>query len=269
MYTILTLKAWQGEIKARAARGRHYGIVLSGIPFRVQESMIAVWSKILKPFGTLSSYSINERSAKGSGFDGSVTLGFDLGELSAPTHLPKIPLIYGGTYYLSLDPRLGQVRIIGEKSCRACPALEGHCADAAACATRNRELSESSAKARSHHRRAGAAAAAAVMAAAPPAARSMVPPPPPSAMPPPPPDARATVALKQPPQDDPARADRTRSFRGFARCVRADWVAAEAARHGRKICPDYMSNTKTCAVGRACPLYHHEMPPPSTGAGAS
>ena len=164
-YTILTLKAWQDEIRARAARGRHYGVVLSGIPFRVQESMIHVWAKILKAFGTLSSYSINERGATGSGFDGSVTLGLDLGELSEPTHLPKIPLIYGGKYYLSLDPRLGQVRVIGEKSCRVCPAIAGHCANPAACAARDSELAVSRARARAHHRRAGTTAAAAAVAA--------------------------------------------------------------------------------------------------------
>ena len=107
--------------------------------------------------------------------------------------------------------------------------------------------------------------AAAIDRAAPPP-----PPQPPQSMPPPPLPPHAIPAanrhhlpgfLQPPPQDDPARADRTRSYRGYVRVVSADWKAAEACRRGKKVCPDYMSNTKTCAVGRKCPLYHHEMPP--------
>ena len=89
-------------------------------------------------------------------------------------------------------------------------------------------------------------------------------------MPPPPAGPhQSVVPLRQPPQNDPARADRTRSYRGYTRCVRADWLAAEAGKRGRKICADYMSNSVACKLGRACPFYHHDMPPPDAGGGTS
>ena len=242
--------------------------MLSGIPFKITDAAVASWGKLLrKRFGTLNSYRIHTRKV-GAGFDGSVILGFDLGDLPKPAIRPNVPLIYGGKHVLTLYPKLRQVRVVDESNCPACPAFGGACKDPDACAAITvRELAALRAK-QSRSEKMGRGRVSQVQ---PP--KDMMPPPPPSAKrkaagaPPAPPPPKA--ALKTPPQDDPARADRTLSCMGYDRCTRVQWEAAERGRRGKQICQDYMSNSKVCVKGRSCPLYHHGMPPPSAGGGSS
>ena len=125
---------WCAEIAAWETKGRHAGVVLSGVPFLITPEHVDVWVKLLsRRFGTCSNYTINMRRA-GGGHDGSVTLGFDLGTTPMPTKRPKIPLVYGGTYLMSLDPKLRQVRVMGVTNCSTCPSIEGHCDNPEACA---------------------------------------------------------------------------------------------------------------------------------------
>ena len=114
-YLITTLAEWRAFVKARADRGPHVGVVLSGVPFRITDEAVAVWAKLLgRKFGTCSSHSVNVRK-HGSGYDGSVTMGFDLGTKPMPTERPKkVPLVYGGAYLGALEPCLGQVRVLGQ-----------------------------------------------------------------------------------------------------------------------------------------------------------
>jgi len=136
VYKVLTLQGWLDTIKVHEIKGRHIGIVLCGIPFRITEAYAEHLADIINlrhRFGDLIKTTINARR-EGSGSDGSVTYSFDLGNQVAPKMRPTIQVIYDGTRIGKLDPKLHQIRVIGTENCRACPSFDGNCVDKAACA---------------------------------------------------------------------------------------------------------------------------------------
>jgi len=67
------------------------------------------------------------------GFDGSVTLGFDLGNRPSPGFRPTIQLIYNRVRIGKIDPTLLQIRVIDTENCTACESFDGCCKVPTAC----------------------------------------------------------------------------------------------------------------------------------------